>query len=133
MADDEWIDMEDDGFIGLVGPIQHRPYRDDGCGYFRFVAGDKHRNRNGVVQGGMLMTFADRGLGFTIRQNEENLKQATVQLDVHFIRAVPIGSTVELAAQVVRKGRSMVFVDGVLSVEGDTVATARGVWRRFNA
>jgi len=129
MAEDDWLDMEADGFIGLVGPIQHKPFRGDGRGHFRFFAADKHRNRNGVVQGGMLMTFADRGLGYTTRQNDMDRTQATVQLDMHFIRPAPLGSTVELVAHVVRETRSMVFVDGVLTVDGETVATARGMWK----
>lgn len=126
---ESWIEIEDEGFIGLVGPIEHLPFGDDRIGRFRFCAQDKHRNRNDFVQGGMLMTFADRGMGFTARQNDVNRRQATVQLDVHFIRAVRIGSVVNLEARIVRETRSMVFIDGELTVDGQTVATARGVWK----
>jgi acyl-coenzyme A thioesterase PaaI-like protein len=77
----------------------------------------------------MLMTFADRALGFTARHHDFSRKQATVQLDVHFIRSVRIGDSVDMACRVVHETRSLVFVDGTMSVMGETVATARGVWK----
>ena len=54
---------DDTGFIGLVGPWWARK-KDDSYEY-AFMAEDKHHNRRGVVQGGMLMTFADRSMGMT--------------------------------------------------------------------
>ena len=56
-----WRPVKDDGFIGLVGPIYTRK-REAGADY-AFRAEAKHANLRNVVQGGMLMTFADRALG----------------------------------------------------------------------
>ena len=53
--------VKDDGFIGLVGPIYRREHGERW--QFGFRAEAKHANLRHVVQGGMLMTFADRGLG----------------------------------------------------------------------
>jgi uncharacterized protein (TIGR00369 family) len=124
----EWLEMEDPGFIGLIGPIFYRPLA-GGMGRFRFLGEPKHQNRNGVVHGGMLMAFADRSLGFTARQNAPDRKQATIQLDVHFIRPARIGQTIDMECRIVRETRSLAFVDGVLTVDGETIATARGVWK----
>ena len=124
----EWIRMEDEGFIELVGPIYHLPFK-DGVGRFRFVPEPKHRNGQELVNGGMLMTFADRSLGTTARQVDMRRRQATVQLDVHFIRFPRIGESIEMECRIVRETRSIVFLDGVMSVRGDVVATAKGVWK----
>ena len=81
-----WGPYEDEGFIGLVGPFWVRPWGDS----FRyaFMAEHKHHNRRGVVQGGMLMTFADRSMGMTCWYANGRVPQATVQLDMQFIDAV---------------------------------------------
>src|SRR5690606_13508512 len=56
-----WSPHADEGFIEHVGPIWER--RDADGTRYGFVAHPKHANLLGVVQGGMLMTFADRALG----------------------------------------------------------------------
>jgi acyl-coenzyme A thioesterase PaaI-like protein len=122
---------DDTGFIGLVGPLWSRPKKTalgDSFEY-AFVAQDKHHNRRGVVQGGMLMTFADRSMGMTCWYANEKQPQATIQLDMHFIDAVQIGEFVECRAKVVRRTRSVVFMESDLVVGERVVATAKGVWK----
>ena len=126
-----WESYDADGFIGLVGPFWQRPKKSDkGEGFeYAFMAERKHHNRRGVVQGGMLMTFADRSMGMTCWYANERQPQATVQLDVHFVDAVQIGEFVECRAKVVRRTRSVVFMSGELVVGERVVATANGVWK----
>ena len=118
---------DDTGFIGLVGPLWSRP-KGDSVEY-AFMAQPKHHNRRGVVQGGMLMTFADRSMGMTCWYANERQPQATVQLDMHFIDAVQVGDFVEAKCTVVRRTRSLVFMSGELVVGERVVATAKGVWK----
>ena len=126
-AADGWEAYSDDGFIGLVGPFWMRPV--DGSYLYAFRAEPKHHNRRGVVQGGMLMTFADRTMGMTCWYANERQPQATVQLDMHFIDAVQIGEFVEAKCRVVRRTRSLVFMAADLVVGSRVVATASGVWK----
>jgi acyl-coenzyme A thioesterase PaaI-like protein len=122
-----WETYDDDGFIGHVGPFWMKK---DGDSYrYAFLAEHKHHNRRGVVQGGMIMTFADRSLGMTAWYANEKKPQATVHLDVHFIDAVQIGEFVECKCRVVRRTRSLIFMSGELVVGERTVATANGVWK----
>src|SRR6201985_1394837 len=109
-----WEPYTDEGFIGLVGPFWTRRAGDTHL--YAFMAQDKHHNRRGVVQGGMLMTFADRSMGMTCWYANEKQPQATVQLDMHFIDAVQVGEFVECRAKVVRRTRSLVFMSGELVV-----------------
>jgi acyl-coenzyme A thioesterase PaaI-like protein len=122
-----WEHHADDGFLGLVGPIWQR--RDGESFRYAFLAEDKHHNRRGVVQGGMLMTFADRSMGRTCYYANEQQPQATVQLDVHFIDAVRVGEFVEAHCRVVRRTRALVFMSAELVVGARVVATANGVWK----
>ncbi len=127
-----WEPYRDEGFIGLVGPFWSRPWGDDSYRY-AFMAEPKHHNRRGVVQGGMLMTFADRAMGMTCWYANGRVPQATVQLDVHFIDAVQIGEFVEAKCAVVRRTRSLIFMSGELVVGTRVVATAKGIWKTLGA
>ena len=122
-----WQLDKDEGFIGLIGPIWSRPNGDSVL--YAFMAEPKHHNRRGVVQGGMLMTFADRSMGRTSWYANGRQPQATAQLDVHFIDAVQVGEFVEAKCRVVRRTRSLVFMTGELVVGDRVVATANGVWK----
>jgi hypothetical protein len=53
-----WTVVETSGFLNLVGPLWQRLVND--VHEYAIVAQDKHHNRRGLVQGGLLMTFADR-------------------------------------------------------------------------
>jgi acyl-coenzyme A thioesterase PaaI-like protein len=123
-----WEPYGDEGFIGLVGPFWMRPFGDDSYRY-AFLAEPKHHNRRDVVQGGMLMTFADRSMGMTCWYANGRQPQATIQLDMHFIDAVQIGEFVEINCKVVRRTRSVIFMEGELVVGTRVVATAKGVWK----
>ncbi len=124
-----WEPYTDDGFIGLIGPFWAKRQGDGQAPRFAFLAENKHHNRRGVVQGGMLMTFADRTMGMTCWHVNGQKPQATVHLDVHFVDGVQIGEFVEMHAKVVRRTRSLIFMSGELMVGSRTVATANGVWK----
>ena len=122
-----WEPYRDEGFIGLVGPFWTKVSGD--THHYAFKAEDKHHNRRGVVQGGMLMTFADRSMGMTCWYANERQPQATVQLDMHFVDAVQVGEFVEAKCRVVRRTRSLIFMAAELVVGTRVVATANGVWK----
>src|ERR1041385_1280659 len=96
-----WETYAAEGFVSLVGPFWMKK---DGDRYrYGFLAEPKHHNRRGVVQGGMIMTFADRSMGMTAWYANDKKPQATVHLDVHFVDAVQIGEFVEATCRVVRR------------------------------
>jgi acyl-coenzyme A thioesterase PaaI-like protein len=122
-----WRPVKDDGFIGLVGPIYTRK-REAGADY-AFRAEAKHANLRNVVQGGMLMTFADRALGRAAWGAAGDKPVATIQFDMQFVTAADLGAFVELRPEVVRKTASLVFMRGDLTVGSRVVATATGIWK----
>lgn len=129
MLDDGWSVITDEGFVGLVGPFVQKGSWPDL--QFGFITDGRHRNLRGVVQGGALMTFADRILGMTARACTKAERTATVQMDVHFIDAVEIGDFVEARPAVIRATRQLVFMTGQLMVGERIVATANGIWKQL--
>ncbi len=131
-AADGWEAYSDDGFIGLVGPFWNKPKPGagpDDAPRFGFMVEPKHHNRRNVLQGGMLMTFADRSMGMTCWYANGRQPQATVHLDVHFVDAVQMGEFVEAHCKVVRRTRSLIFMSAELMVGERVVGTANGVWK----
>ena len=124
---DGWASIDDDGFINLVGPLWRRMNGADP--EYAIIGQDKHRNRRGVVQGGLLMTLADRTCGMTARFVSGAETMATVQMDIHFVDAARIGDIMISKPRVVRITKSLIFMATEVTVEGRCVVTANGVFK----
>jgi len=122
-----WTVVETTGFLHLVGPLWQRLV--DGEHEYALVAQDKHHNRRGLVQGGVLMTFADRTCGMTARYVSGKPTLATVQMDVHFVEAGKIGETLVSKPHVVRSTRSLIFITTEVTVDKRCIAMASGVFK----
>jgi acyl-coenzyme A thioesterase PaaI-like protein len=127
LISDGWSMVETTGFVSLVGPLWQRMV--DGEPEYALVAQDKHHNRRGLVQGGLLMTFADRACGMTARFVSGRPTMATVQLDVHFVDAGKIGETLMARPRVIRTTRSLVFVSAEVRANNRTIIMANGVFK----
>jgi acyl-coenzyme A thioesterase PaaI-like protein len=103
--------------------------RHDGHWRYGLLTTQDHANPRGAVHGGVLMTFVDHGLSMLVWEASSRSPCATIQLNGHFVDAVRPGEFVELAGDVVRRGRALVFVRGLLRVAGREVLAADGIWR----
>jgi len=124
-----WETFSDEGFIQTAGPFFYKKNGPEV--HFLFPTSLKHQNLRHVVQGGALMTFADRAFGVVARHTTDTKSTATIQFNYQFVDAVQIGDTVELTPVVIKSTKSMVFLNGELNVGDRTVGFATGVWKRF--
>jgi acyl-coenzyme A thioesterase PaaI-like protein len=99
-----WTIAQTTGFLQLIGPLWERVV--DGEHQYALVAQDKHHNRRGLVQGGVLMTFADRTCG-----------------------SGKIGEILLSKPRVVRTTRSLVFVTTEVTADKRCIAMASGVFK----
>jgi acyl-coenzyme A thioesterase PaaI-like protein len=127
LRSDGWTIVETSGFLHLIGPLWQRVV--NGAHEYALVAQDKHHNRRGLVQGGVLMTFADRTCGMTARHVSGKPTLATVQLDTHFVEAGKIGETLVSKPHVVRATRSLIFIATEVTVDRRCIAMASGVFK----
>ena len=127
LLSDGWTIVETTGFLNLVGPLWQRMM--DGQPEYALATQDKHHNRRGMVQGGLLMTFADRACGMAARFVSGRPTMATVQLDVHFVDACKIGETLMTRPRVIRTTRSLVFLNAEVKANDRTIVTANGVFK----
>ena len=122
-----WTIVETTGFISLIGPLWQRVVNNEH--EFALITEDKHHNRRGLVQGGVLMTFADRTCGITARHAAGKPMLATVQLDTHFVEAGKIGEVLISKPHVVRSTRSLIFITTEVTVDKRCIAMASGVFK----
>ena len=122
-----WTIVETSGFLSLVGPLWQRVV--DGEHEYAIEAQDKHHNRRGLVQGGLLMTFADRSCGMTARYVSGRQTLATVQMDTHFVDSGKIGEILISKPRVVRATRSLIFLTTEVTANERCIAMASGVFK----
>jgi uncharacterized protein (TIGR00369 family) len=124
-----WRVWGSDPFELLAGPFYAK--RDDGgrmvCA---FRAEAKHMNGGGFMHGGCLMTFADYAL-FCI--GDEHLAgggSVTASMSCEFIDSAVAGEMIEATGEVVRGGRSLVFVRGTIATAGRPLLTFSGIVKK---
>jgi len=93
----------------------------------------EHANPQGVLHGGILMTFADHGLSLLAWEAANRAPCTTIQLNTHFLAVVQPGNFVELRGEITRATSALVFVRGKLTVGERDVAAVDGIWRVFRA
>ncbi len=114
---------------GIPASLEALWTRRDDSGYrYAVQLDERHANAQGMVHGGVLMSFADHALSLLVWEAADRAPCSTVHLDNHFLTAVHPPAFVELDGEILRQGRSLVFARGVLRVEGKAVMEASGVW-----
>ena len=115
-----------DPFEARAGPFFHR-VGEDGRTTALLEVGPDHLNAGGFVHGGCLLAFADFCL-FAIAMPELGDSMAvTVSLNAEFLDRVQAGDRVEASGELLRRARSLGFVQGVARVKGRPVLAFSGV------
>jgi uncharacterized protein (TIGR00369 family) len=119
-----------DPYEDLSGPFY---MRDEGDGSRRsaFKVETKHLNGSGNLHGGCLMTFADFSLFMIAHETLREVDSVTVSLNGEFVGPSRVGDLVECAGEVVRAGRSMVFIRGMITCAGAPLLTFSGVVKKL--
>lgn len=90
----------------------------------------RHLNGAGFMHGGAIMTFADYCL-FMIGQDAlAGGRGVTATFNCEFVGAVSPGDLLECTGEVVRGGRSMIFLRGLIETAGKPVMSFSGVIKR---
>ncbi|MDZ4374268.1 MAG: PaaI family thioesterase [Phenylobacterium sp.] len=107
-----------DPYEDLAGPFYFR-IGDDGRPICAFRAEHKHMNGGMFMHGGCYMTFADFCLFVIARDALQDSRAVTATFSCEMVGAARVGDLVECTGEVVKGGRSMVFVRGIVSTGGE--------------
>lgn len=105
------------------GPFYFRLGDEPGVGFF---SEERHTNIAHFVHGGMLMTLADMSLWDVARRKTGPFRAVTLTLNADFIAPGPIGAFIEATGEVLRAGKSVVFVRGLITARGVTLLSYSG-------
>jgi acyl-coenzyme A thioesterase PaaI-like protein len=94
-------------------------------------------NNAGVMHGGCMATFCDQALGGTLfetlsRQLSPDappVQSVTVQLNIQFLAAVRPSDFLVGSCRVTRQTRTLVFLDGLVEVGNEAVASLQAVFK----
>jgi len=125
-----WSYEPGEGFSALVGGYGIR--ENGGLLDFGFLSKDIHRNRNGVVHGGMLLTFVDRAMGQTARLVTGATRSMTITMNASFLAPMKLDVFATITPCVVRRTRRMAFMEGKLMCGDQILANVHGVWRIYS-
>ncbi|WP_298933224.1 PaaI family thioesterase [uncultured Ramlibacter sp.] len=115
------------GFIDCAGPLWTR--KEDTAWAYAILADDRHLNPAGMVHGGLLETLMDHALSAIAWEASGRLKCVTLQLDAHFLAPATKGMLIEARGSVVHRTASMLFMQGLLSVDGQPVMSAQALMK----
>lgn len=123
VRDGEWAGWSyypgGDPFEDLAGPFYFRV--DDQGPVSAFKVEKKHLNGGNFLHGGCFMTFADFALFVIARDALTDQHAVTATFNGEFVGAAYEGQVVECRGDVVKNARSMVFVRGLMTVEGEPI------------
>ncbi len=121
-----WTRREFRGIPASMGALWTR--QDEQGWHYGARLDESHANVQGVVHGGVLMTFIDHVMSLLLWELSGRGQVVTVHMDTHFLNALKPPAFVELEPVITREGKNTVFARARV-MQGDTpIVEASGVW-----
>jgi uncharacterized protein (TIGR00369 family) len=117
------------GFMKHNGGLEFRKISDSEF-QFKAMVQDYHLNPGGITHGGFLMSLMDSGMGTAAhRVLGSQVRAATISFDVKFIAPSTTGDLLLGTAKVLKKTRSLVFMQAEIRCGERLISTAEGIWK----
>lgn len=122
------------GFIGVNGPLylRHEPRDGGDLVQIGFRVEPRHVNPLNNCHGGMLATFCDMLLPLSIHRLSSAVGHRfmiTINLQLDYLAAVPLGAWVQGEVEVLRVTRSLVFAQGLVTSDTEPAVRASGIFK----
>jgi len=118
------------GFMAVNGPLYAR--KTDAGFQLGFRVEERHCNPMRICHGGMMATFCDMLLPITAHVVSKEVAQRflpTINLQIDYLAASPLGAWVQGEAELLRATRSLVFMQGLVHADGVPVARVSGIFK----
>ena len=122
------MDETNKGFMKHLGglelkQISHTQYE------FIVEVKEMHLNTGKIAHGGFLSTIADTGMGTAAHRVAGDRRCVTINLDMKFISAGQLGDKLEGNVNILKKTKTLVFINCEISNDKDIVVSASGTWK----
>ena len=126
-----WRNWGSDAFEDMTGPFVYR-VEDGGKVRCAFKAGKQHMNGGGFMHGGCLMTFADYAMFCIATEELAGEGGVTLSFSSEFIATARAGDLIEATGEIVKAGKSVIFLRGEIFTGTRMLLTFSGVIKRVN-
>ena len=122
------MDETNQGFMKYLGGLDLK--RINGTEYeFSLEVKEIHLNTGKIAHGGFLSTIADTGMGTAAHQVAGDRRCVTINLDLKFITAAQLGERLNGKVKILKKTRTLVFINCEISNTKDIIVSASGTWK----
>ena len=122
------MDEANQGFMKHNGGLSFKKI-DETHYEFEVVVKDIHLNTGKIAHGGFLSTIADTGMGTAAHQAVGNKRCVTISLDIKFISAALPEDILRGKAKILKRTKSLVFINCEIRNEKTVITTSSGVWK----
>jgi len=122
------MDETNQGFMKHNGGLSLKKI--DSSNYeFKVEVKNFHLNTGKTAHGGFLSTIADTGMGTAAHQSAGNKRCVTISLDVKFIYPALEGQFLDGNIKILKKTKSLIFVECKIHNHESIVVLSSGVWK----
>ena len=122
------MDETNSGYAKQVGGLKGKKI-DSATFEYETQVKEIHLNTAGMAHGGFLTFIADTGMGNAAHQSADNKRCVTINLDIKFISAGQMNDILIGKVKVLKKTKTLVFINCEITNSKDIIATASGTWK----
>jgi len=122
------MDETNKGFMKHLGGLELKQISDT---QYEFIVDIKeiHLNTGKIAHGGFLSTIADTGMGTAAHRVVGNRRCVTINLDMKFISVGQLGDKLKGDVKILKKTKTLVFINCEISNDKEIVVSASGTWK----
>ena len=122
------MDETNKGFMKHLGGLELKQISDT---QYEFIVEVKemHLNTGKIAHGGFLSTIADTGMGTAAHRVAGDKRCVTINLDMKFISAGQLGDKLKGEVEILKKTKTLVFINCKISNDKEIVVSASGTWK----
>ena len=122
------MDETNKGFMKHLGGLDLKKV-DEANYEFTVKVKDIHLNTGKIAHGGFLSTIADTGMGTAAHRVAGDRRCVTINLDIKFISAGMLDDVLKGTVKVLKKTKTLVFINCEVSNDKGLVVSASGTWK----
>ena len=116
------------GFMKYLGGLNLKKIDSKNYEFFIIVK-EIHLNTGSIAHGGFLSTIADTGMGTAAHKIADDKRCVTISLNMKFISAAKLGEKLKGKVKILKKTKTLIFINCEIFNEKDLVTSASGVWK----
>jgi uncharacterized protein (TIGR00369 family) len=122
------MDETNQGFMKYLGGLDLKKIDDLNYEFLTEVK-EIHLNTGKIAHGGYLSTIADTGMGTAAHRVAGDRRCVTINLDIKFISAAKLGEKLSGKVKILKKTKTLVFINCEISSSKNLVTSASGTWK----